>query len=112
MAALNVRAPNRDTRVELLSGGNQQKVALGKALLAAPEILLLDEPTRGIDVAAKAEVHDIIRRLASDGNAIIVVSSEMPEVFALGDRILVMRAGRLVGTGCARATEEVSCRSR
>ncbi len=107
MAALNVRAPNRDTRVELLSGGNQQKVALGKALLAAPEILLLDEPTRGIDVAAKAEVHDIIRRLASDGNAIIVVSSEMPEVFALGDRILVMRAGRLVGELDAReATEE------
>lgn len=107
MAALNIRAPHRDTRVELLSGGNQQKVALGKALLAAPEILLLDEPTRGIDVAAKAEVHDIIRRLASEGKAIIVVSSEMPEVFALGDRILVMRAGRLVGQLDAReATEE------
>lgn len=97
ISALGIRAPSRDTPVNFLSGGNQQKVAIGKALLAEPEILLLDEPTRGIDIAAKAEVHAIIRRLAMAGKAIVVVSSEMPEIFALADRILVMREGRLAG---------------
>jgi ABC-type sugar transport system ATPase subunit len=97
MAALGIRAPHRDAPVEYLSGGNQQKVVIAKALLAEPRILLLDEPTRGIDIAAKAEVHEIIRGLARSGKAVVVVSSEMPEIFALSGRILVMRGGELSG---------------
>ena len=97
MAALGIRAPHRDVTVEFLSGGNQQKVVIAKALLTEPEILLLDEPTRGIDIAAKAEVHGIIRGLARSGKAVVVVSSELPEIFALSDRIIAMRGGELVG---------------
>jgi len=79
--------------VATLSGGNQQKVVLARALLTGPEILLLDEPTRGIDVGAKAEIHDLIRRLAGTGKAVILASSELPEVMSLSDRLLVMREG-------------------
>ncbi|HPA16953.1 MAG TPA: sugar ABC transporter ATP-binding protein [Verrucomicrobiae bacterium] len=107
MAALGIRAPHRDAPVEFLSGGNQQKVVIAKALLAEPNILLLDEPTRGIDIAAKAEVHEIIRGLARSGKAVVVVSSEMPEIFALSGRILVMRGGELSGElDPRRATQE------
>lgn len=95
--ALGIRAPRRDRPVEFLSGGNQQKVVIGKALLARPSILMLDEPTRGIDIAAKAEVHAIIRGLAREGKAVVMVSSELPEIFALSHRILVMRGGALRG---------------
>lgn len=91
--ALAIRTAGRDAPVRGLSGGNQQKVVLGKALLARPEILLLDEPTRGIDIAAKAEIHELIRRLAADGLSVILASSELPELFSLSDRILVMRQG-------------------
>jgi ABC-type sugar transport system ATPase subunit len=93
--AFGIKTAGRDQRVNLLSGGNQQKVVLAKALLNEPTILILDEPTRGIDIAAKAEVYAIIARLAREGRAIIMVSSELPEVLAMSDRLLVMREGAI-----------------
>jgi ABC-type sugar transport system ATPase subunit len=90
---LGIRAAARDPGVLTLSGGNQQKVVIAKALLTEPDILLLDEPTRGIDVAAKAEVHAIVADLARRGKAVVMASSELPEVLSLCDRILVMREG-------------------
>jgi len=90
-----------------LSGGNQQKVALAKWLLLAPKVLIVDEPTRGVDVGAKAEMHALLRKLADDGTAVVVISSDLPEVLALGDRVAVMREGRLVATlPRGEATEE------
>ena len=94
---LNIRTPSLDTPVEHLSGGNQQKTMLAKWLNAQPSVLILDEPTRGIDVGAKAEVHQIVDELASSGIAIILISSDLPEVLAMSDRVLVMREGRQVG---------------
>jgi rhamnose transport system ATP-binding protein len=89
----------RDTRTEVgkLSGGNQQKVMLAKWLETKPRVLIFDEPTRGIDVGAKAEVHGIIRALAAESVAVLVISSDLPEVLALADRVLVMREGRQAG---------------
>ena len=84
--------------VQYLSGGNQQKVLVGRWLLTAPRILILDEPTRGIDVGAKAEIHRLISKLAADGAAILMISSEMPEILGMSDRVLVMRQGRVAGT--------------
>ncbi len=81
--------------MKLLSGGNQQKVVLAKVLLTEPGILMLDEPTRGIDIGAKAEIYRLIRELAAGGKAILLVSSELPELLALSDRILVMRGGEI-----------------
>jgi ABC-type sugar transport system ATPase subunit len=102
-----IKMTGPDQPVLRLSGGNQQKVVLARALLTEPAILLLDEPTRGIDVAAKAEVHALIRRLADEGRAVVLVSSEMPELLRLSDRLLVMRQGRVVGEMAARgATRE------
>jgi inositol transport system ATP-binding protein len=95
MRAFAIKARGRDQEIETLSGGNQQKAMLAKALLTEPGILILDEPTRGIDIAAKAEVHAMIRQLARAGKAIVMISSEMPEILALSDRILVMRGGRI-----------------
>lgn len=83
--------------VRMLSGGNQQKVVLGKCLASEPKVLLLDEPTRGVDVGAKAEIYKIINELASEGMSIIVVSSEMTELLGISDRILVMHEGHLSG---------------
>jgi rhamnose transport system ATP-binding protein len=94
---LSVRSPDVITEVGKLSGGNQQKVMLAKWLETKPRLLIFDEPTRGVDVGAKAEVHNIIRDLARRGVAIIVISSDLPEVMALADRILVMREGRQMG---------------
>jgi rhamnose transport system ATP-binding protein len=94
---LNIRMADADTAVGKLSGGNQQKVMLAKWLETNPELLIFDEPTRGIDVGAKAEVHDLIRDFARQGGAALVISSDLPEVLALGDRILVMREGRQMG---------------
>ncbi len=91
---LSIRSPDVEIDVGKLSGGNQQKVMLAKWLETKPRILIFDEPTRGIDVGAKTEVHNIIRELASQGVAIIVISSDLPEVLALADRVLVMREGR------------------
>jgi rhamnose transport system ATP-binding protein len=91
---LNIRAPDIELAVGLLSGGNQQKVMLAKWLNLKPDLLIFDEPTRGIDVGAKAEVHNLIREFVAGGGAALVISSDLPEVLALGDRILVMREGR------------------
>jgi ribose transport system ATP-binding protein len=94
---LQIKTPNATTIVNNLSGGNQQKVALAKCLLTHPRVLLLDEPTRGIDVGAKAEIYEQMNRLASTGIGIIMVSSELPELLAMCDRILVLCEGRLTG---------------
>jgi rhamnose transport system ATP-binding protein len=91
---LSIRAPSVMAEVEKLSGGNQQKVMLSKWLNADPKLLILDEPTRGIDVGAKAEVHHMINDLAAQGLAVILISSDLPEVLAMSDRVLVMREGR------------------
>ena len=91
---LNIRTPDVEFAVGKLSGGNQQKVMLAKWLNTEPDLLIIDEPTRGIDIGAKAEVHDLIRAFAAKGGAVLIVSSDLPEVLALGDRILVMREGR------------------
>jgi rhamnose transport system ATP-binding protein len=93
-ARLAIRTPSVDVAVAKLSGGNQQKVMLSKWLNTNPSILILDEPTRGVDVGSKAEVHAIIDELAAEGIGIIVISSDLPEVLALSDRVLVMREGR------------------
>lgn len=93
---LRVKAPSLESPAAGLSGGNQQKVALAKWLACSCEVLLVDEPTRGVDVGAKAEIHRLLDELACEGKALLVVSSELPELLALCDRILVMRAGRLV----------------
>jgi rhamnose transport system ATP-binding protein len=93
--------------VRSLSGGNQQKVVLGKWLAAEPRILILDEPTHGVDVATKADVHRTISHLAAGGLAILLISSELLEILGMSDRVLVMREGRLVAElGRAEATEE------
>ena len=91
-----------------LSGGNQQKVVLGRALMPGPRILILDEPTRGIDVVAKAEVHGVIDSLAHEGLCVLLISSEIPEILGMSDRILVMREGLIVGEAArGEATEEL-----
>ena len=94
---LGVRTTGVEQEVTNLSGGNQQKVVIAKWLATRPRILILDEPTRGIDVAAKAEVHALMSRLARDGVSILMISSELPEILGMSDRILVMRQGRLTG---------------
>ncbi len=104
---LRVRTPGLDTVVAGLSGGNQQKVVLAKWLAAKPSVLILDEPTRGVDVGAKAEIHALIAQLAVQGTAILVISSELPELLTLAERIIVLREGRLVGELTrAEATQE------
>jgi ribose transport system ATP-binding protein len=94
---LGIRTSSWNALVETLSGGNQQKVVLGKWLAMAPKILILDEPTRGIDVGAKAEVRVMIDRLAAEGMGILLISSELPEILGMSDRVLVMREGEMVG---------------
>lgn len=104
---LGIRSPDVLIEVGKLSGGNQQKVMLAKWLETKPRIMIFDEPTRGVDVGAKAEVHNIIRQLAKDGVAIIVISSDLPEVLALADRTLIMREGRQMGIfAVENATQE------
>jgi ABC-type sugar transport system ATPase subunit len=94
---LNIKTPGLETPVVNLSGGNQQKVLLGRSLTTEPKVLIMDEPTRGIDVGAKAEIYALIDRLAQDGLAVLVISSELLEVLGISDRILVMRQGELSG---------------
>ncbi|MBX6364037.1 MAG: sugar ABC transporter ATP-binding protein [Gemmatimonadetes bacterium] len=94
---LRVRAPGLDAPIASLSGGNQQKIVLARWLAARSRILILDEPTRGVDVGAKAEIHALVDQLAAQGTAVLLISSELPEIIALSGRILVLRAGRLVG---------------
>ncbi|MEA5154305.1 sugar ABC transporter ATP-binding protein [Raineyella sp.] len=95
--AMAVKAPGLETPIQSLSGGNQQKVLLAKWLLADPEVLLLDEPTRGIDVGAKFEIYRLMTKLAQEGKGLLMVSSELPELIGMCDRIYVMSAGRLTG---------------
>jgi methyl-galactoside transport system ATP-binding protein len=97
IASMRVKTPSPRTSIRDLSGGNQQKVIIGRWLLTRPDILLMDEPTRGIDVGAKAEIYQLIVNLATEGKSIMVVSSEMPELLGICDRIMVMSGGRLAG---------------
>ena len=105
--AMRIKTPSQETKIRSLSGGNQQKVILGRWLLSNPEVLLLDEPTRGIDVGAKYEIYQLIIELAKEGKGVMMVSSEMPELLGVCDRILVMSGGRLAGeVDAATATQE------
>ncbi|WP_314190177.1 sugar ABC transporter ATP-binding protein [Paracoccus yeei] len=96
-ADFDIRAPRRNMAAGKLSGGNQQKLLLAKTMLTEPRIVIIDEPTRGIDVGTKRQIYAFIRRLAEEGRSVIVISSEMPEVIGLSDRVLVMREGRVAG---------------
>ena len=105
--ALAIKTPSLHQLIKMLSGGNQQKVLVSRWLLTTPEILMIDEPTRGIDVGAKAEIHRLISELAGQGKAILMVSSEMPEILGMSDRVLVMCEDRLTGEfSRAEATQE------
>jgi ribose transport system ATP-binding protein len=107
IAGLRIKTPGPHQRVVNLSGGNQQKVVLGKWLTTDADILIFDEPTRGIDVGAKVEIYQLINQLAARGAAILMISSELPEILGMSDRILVMHAGRLAGEfSAAEATQE------
>jgi inositol transport system ATP-binding protein len=103
---LNIRMASADQLVGNLSGGNQQKVVLARWLALRPKVLIVDEPTRGIDVGAKVEVHNLLFEMAASGIAIIVISSELPEVLALSDRILTMREGRVTGEIAGREADQ------
>ena len=104
--SMKIKTPSLKTKIRTLSGGNQQKVILGRWLLTKPEILLLDEPTRGIDVGAKYEIYQLIIDLAASGKSVIMVSSEMPELLGVCDRILVMSGGRAAGELPGQTTQE------
>jgi ABC-type sugar transport system ATPase subunit len=97
ISTLSIKVESRNQRVGTLSGGNQQKVVLGKWLLSEPDVVILDEPTRGIDVGAKAEIYRLIGQLAASGKAVLMISSEMPEIMGLCDRVIVLHDGALIG---------------
>ena len=103
----NIKTPGMQQPIRLLSGGNQQKVAIARGLMTRPKVLILDEPTRGVDVGAKKEIYQLINQFKQEGLSIILVSSEMPEVLGMSDRILVMHEGRICGEfDRADATQE------
>lgn len=104
--AMRTKTPSQETKIRSLSGGNQQKVIIGRWLLTDPEVLLLDEPTRGIDVGAKYEIYQLILDLANKGKTVLMVSSEMPELLGVCDRIVVMSGGRVAGEVDARNTSQ------
>jgi ABC-type sugar transport system ATPase subunit len=104
--SLNIKISDIDAPIKSLSGGNQQKALLAKWLLLDPKVLIIDEPTRGVDVGAKAEIYDILRQLAENGVAIIVVSSEIPEILGLSNQIIVMRDGKISGRLDASEADE------
>jgi ABC-type sugar transport system ATPase subunit len=104
--ALSIATPSLSQTVNNLSGGNQQKVVLAKWLSTEPRILIMDEPTRGIDVGAKAEVHGLMSRLAQQGIGILMISSEMPEIMGMSDRVVVMCQGRVTGEFDAKGTTQ------
>ena len=107
MTALNIRTPSMEQEVSKLSGGNQQKIVVARWLARHPKLLILDEPTRGVDVGAKMEIYSIINGLADEGVGVLVISSEMPEVLGLADRVVVMNGGEVTGElSRAEATEE------
>jgi rhamnose transport system ATP-binding protein len=93
---LGIKASGPDAPASSLSGGNQQKVALARWLAAKPRVLILDEPTQGVDIGAKVEIHKLIRRLAARGLAVIMISSDLPEIIGMSNRIAVMRGGTIV----------------
>jgi inositol transport system ATP-binding protein len=95
--ALAIKTPSIAQLIKLLSGGNQQKVLVSRWLMTSPDILMIDEPTRGIDVGAKAEIHRLMSQLAQQGKGILMVSSELPEILGMSDRVLVMHEGRITG---------------
>ena len=95
--SLQIKTTSLDVPVNHLSGGNQQKVVLGKWLMTHPKVLFLDEPTRGIDVGAKTEIHALMAQLAQEGVAIVFVSSELPEILGMSDRVLVLHEGKITG---------------
>ncbi|MFB7208929.1 sugar ABC transporter ATP-binding protein [Streptomyces sp. NPDC056255] len=107
---VRLHAHGEDQQVQYLSGGNQQKVVIAKWLAAGPRVLLFDEPTRGVDVGAKAAIHTLVRELAREGLAVLIISSELPELIGMSDRVLVMSEGRLAGELPAGATEEAVMR--
>ena len=108
MQDLAVKAPGPETRAGALSGGNQQKIALARWLAIKPKVLILDEPTQGVDIGAKAEIHRIIRQLASEGLAVLMISSELPEILGMSQHIAVMRVGTIVSTlDAASATPDL-----
>ncbi|MDU3724534.1 MAG: ATP-binding cassette domain-containing protein, partial [Clostridium celatum] len=94
---MKIKTPNRDQLIKNLSGGNQQKVILAKWLMLSPEVLIIDEPTRGIDVGAKKEIYELLNELKAQGKAIIMISSDLPEVLGISDRIMVMSEGKISG---------------
>lgn len=105
--ALGIRTPSMEQKARNLSGGNQQKVVLGKWLALQPKVLILDEPTRGVDVGAKAEIYNLMHKMVEQGMAILMISSELNEILAMSDRIVVMREGKYMGTlNAADANEE------
>jgi ribose transport system ATP-binding protein len=106
ISALGIKPADPANPVRALSGGNQQKALLARWLETDPQLLIVDEPTRGVDVAAKHEIHAMLARLADSGAGIVVISSDLPELIALADRILVMHAGRIVGELAAEAASE------
>ncbi len=105
--ALNIKTPSLEQKVKFLSGGNQQKVVIGKWLTADTDILIFDEPTRGIDVGAKSEIYKLLNDLAHQGKSIIMISSELPEILRMSHRVVVMCEGRVTGVlTCDEATQE------
>ena len=114
IARLSIKTASRDHAVSTLSGGNQQKVVIGKWLATHPDVIILDEPTKGIDIGSKAAVHQFMSELVSQGLAVIMVSSELPEVMGMADRIIVMHEGLMVAeyqAGDATAETIVSAAS-
>ena len=105
---MSIKAPGLGAEVATLSGGNQQKIAIGKWLERAPRVLLLDEPTRGVDVGAKAEIYALIDDLTARGHAVVLASSDLPEVVRLADRVLVLREGKLAGELAADAITQLA----
>ena len=105
---LHIKAPGLGAEVATLSGGNQQKVVIGKWLALAPRVLLLDEPTRGVDVGAKVEIYKLVEQLVANGHAVLMASSDLPEIVRLADRVLVLREGRLEGELCGDAITQLA----
>jgi ribose transport system ATP-binding protein len=106
--ALKIKTPSLDQKAKFLSGGNQQKVVIGKWLTANTDILIFDEPTRGIDVGAKSEIYKLLNDLAHQGKAIIMISSELPEILRMSHRVVVMCEGRVTGTLYANEASQES----
>ena len=106
-SSLNIKTPSIEQTVSNLSGGNQQKVSLGKWLFVKPDVLILDEPTRGIDVGAKYEIYTIMNELVEQGMSIIMISSELPEILGMTDRVYIVASGRITGElPTSEATQE------